>query len=243
MSSDLAAASRESSGKSKDAAHYYRFDRAELYSFARACGLLLQGPVLNVGCAAGSDAVHLRSLGATEIHGVEPVPWIAGVARLEYDDVFAGRIEDYPWEHKDFDLIVFADVLEHLSDPGAILEEARQRLSPSGSILVSVPNARHLSVLWQLAVRGEWEYVDSGILDRTHLRFFTSRSFRRLLTVSNFETVAFARSGALRVTREIAQLIPNLGEFLLSQMFFLARPRQMMSGASISVDPLHGQGD
>jgi len=180
---------------------------------------------LSVGCGAGADATHLRSLGAETITGVEPVSWAAEAARTAYDEVFGGPIEAYPWGDTKFDLIVFADVLEHLVDPGFALRAARDHLSGEGSCLISVPNVRHASVLWELAFRGDWRYREAGILDSTHLRFFTSRSFRRLLEDSGFEVVAFGWSGQMRTTWRIARAVPSVGELLLSQMFFAARPR------------------
>jgi SAM-dependent methyltransferase len=79
-----------------------------------------------------------------------------------------------------FDAIVYGDVLEHLSDPVAALTSVNQRLAPGGLAIISVPNVAHLSVRLSLLV-GRFDYADRGILDRTHLRFFTRRTFLALL--------------------------------------------------------------
>lgn len=72
-----------------------------------------------------------------------------------------------------FDYIVCADVLEHLIDPWKVLTELVTYLKPSGRLVVSIPNVRHWSVWFPLILRGRWEYRDVGIMDKTHLRFFT----------------------------------------------------------------------
>jgi 2-polyprenyl-3-methyl-5-hydroxy-6-metoxy-1,4-benzoquinol methylase len=80
-----------------------------------------------------------------------------------------------------FDAIVYGDVLEHLSDPLAVLTSVNQHLAPGGLVIVSVPNVAHLWVRLSLLV-GRFDYADRGILDRTHLRFFTRRTFLAILT-------------------------------------------------------------
>jgi SAM-dependent methyltransferase len=74
------------------------------------------------------------------------------------------------------DLILCLDVLEHLLNPWRVAQYLNSLLRPGGSLIVSIPNIRNRRVLLQLAIRGKWEYTESGILDRTHLRFFTRTS-------------------------------------------------------------------
>lgn len=202
---------------------YYELDRAELYAFAATGRLRLSGRALNVGCGAGRDADHLRGLGASVLHGIEPVQPAADAARRRYDHVFPGPVEDWHWDGQPYELVVFADVLEHVVDPGALLHRARSWLSPSGYLLISVPNIRHVSVLYNLAICGQWEYTEHGIMDRTHLRFFTSRSIIRLLCSAGYETNDLFRWGATRTARTVARAFPPSGEFLLSQIFLTAQ--------------------
>lgn len=203
---------------------YYLLDRRELYDFARSTGVRVHGPALNVGCAAGRDAPALRSLGASEIHGIEPAAAAADLAAQQYDRVFHGTVESWDPEGRRYGLVVFADVLEHLPDPRSVLLSAHGWLARDGLLLISIPNIRHVSVLWRLAVRGTWRYEDHGIMDRTHLRFFTSASFRELLDETGYRLLALRRHGAMPATRAVERLIPGTGEFLLSQVLLLATP-------------------
>lgn len=180
--------------------------------------------MLNVGCGAGNDGHLLRRLGGREIHGIEPFERAAELARHNYDCVFVGPVEAWAWDGKPYGLIILADVLEHLVDPYAVLVDTRSWLSDDGHVLISIPNVRHLSVLWDLVVHGEWRYREHGILDETHVRFFTSASFQRALSEADFELVALQRWGSHPLTRAAGTLVPRSGEFLLSQIFLLARP-------------------
>lgn len=94
-----------------------------------------------------------------------------------------------------FDTIVFNDVLEHLVDPWQVLRDTVDRLSPDGLVLASIPNIRHYSVLRPLLVQGQFTYREMGILDRTHLRFFTLASACDLFTQAGYEivTASYAR--------------------------------------------------
>lgn len=139
--------------------------------------------VLEVGCGAGrfGEALH-RQRGAA-VWGIERDPEAAAQAatRLErvlVDDAFAA-VGQLAGER--FDLVVCNDLLEHLPDPGMLLRELRGLVPADGRLLVSLPNMRHYKVLLHLLVARDWRYRDSGVLDRTHLRFFTRRSMLRLL--------------------------------------------------------------
>ena len=106
------------------------------------------------------------------------------MARSVYDEVIVGRFPDERSQlpvGERYDAIYFNDVLEHMQQPELALAAARDLLSPTGVIIASIPNIRHVSVLGKLIFRDEWRYTESGILDKTHLRFFTARSIRQLL--------------------------------------------------------------
>ena len=105
----------------------------------------------------------------------------AAQARGKCRELIVGDVADAVVGRSDrFDAIVFGDVLEHLNDPLAALRLAIASLAPAGLVLVSVPNVAHLFVRLSLLL-GRFDYADRGILDRTHLRFFTRRTFLSLL--------------------------------------------------------------
>ncbi len=144
--------------------------------------------ILDVGCGAGAMGAELRrerggtGVGSIEVWGIEPVAEAATAARDRLDQVMAVPVEDALAALPDrfFDAVVFADVLEHLVEPAEVLRAAARKLTPSGRIVVSIPNVRHWSVVGEL-LQGRWEYQDAGILDRTHLRFFTRAGVVALL--------------------------------------------------------------
>jgi len=96
-------------------------------------------------------------------------------------------VDGLPDDH--FDCVVMNDILEHLVDPEALLRAARRVLAPGGQLVASIPNVRHFPHLYDLAVRGAWEYGDEGILDRTHLRFFTRASIQGMFTRCGYRLV------------------------------------------------------
>jgi 2-polyprenyl-3-methyl-5-hydroxy-6-metoxy-1,4-benzoquinol methylase len=146
--------------------------------------------VLDVGCWGGFAGRYLMQARAATVDGVEPSGLPASVARRTYRRVLPVPIEralpELRGEGARYDVVLFLDVLEHLVDPRAVLEAARDIVRPGGSALVSMPNVAHWSVRKEL-LRGRWEYTDSGLLDRTHLRFFTLETARQTLRSSGWE--------------------------------------------------------
>lgn len=204
---------------------YYMNDRVDFVRFLEREAVSLAGRVLEVGCAAGITAPHFRRLGATVLEGIEPHAPAATAANASgyYDTVHSCSWDAWIPSSSRYDAIIFADVLEHLSDPIQVLRRVHSLLrQPSGILVLSLPNVRHLSVLFGLILRGDWEYEPAGILDHTHLRFFTTKSARRLLKDCGFRIVAFDRWGAMPASRAVARLWPPLGEFVLSQFFMIA---------------------
>jgi 2-polyprenyl-3-methyl-5-hydroxy-6-metoxy-1,4-benzoquinol methylase len=115
---------------------------------------------------------------------LEANPQAAAAARARGLDVLLGDVESVAVDEQ-YDCVAFLDVLEHLVDPLAALTKARQFIAPGGSLLLSVPNVGHWSVVWDL-LQGEFDYQPVGILCNTHLRFFTRRGLERLLKDARF---------------------------------------------------------
>jgi SAM-dependent methyltransferase len=144
--------------------------------------------VLSVGCGAGHTEKYLKQeMGLQEVVGIEVNAEVAeGLGVL--DRLFIGDVEnvDVPYPLGHFDCILYPDVLEHLVDPWSVLKRHRELLSDDGVIIISIPNVRYYySLIWLLI--GDWPYSHRGILDRSHLRFFTLRSLKRMLAETGFE--------------------------------------------------------
>lgn len=135
--------------------------------------------VLDIGTAGG---VLGRALaGRYHLVGIEPDPVGADSAAPFYERIFVGTLEDAPDELiSGFDLVACCDVLEHMADPEEQLARLAAAQGPQARFLVSVPNIAHLWVRLNLLV-GRFDYSERGILDRTHLRFFTRRSLVGML--------------------------------------------------------------
>jgi len=144
--------------------------------------------ILDIGCGEGALGRVLLEKGAAEVVGIEADPASSEAARKNLTRVFRGDVEtiDFPFVDGYFDCVVLADVLEHMRDPLSILKKVKRCLSDSGVVVVSIPNVRFMGVIGQLA-DGRWEYKDAGILDRTHLRFFTRKEMEVLFRDAGFE--------------------------------------------------------
>jgi 2-polyprenyl-3-methyl-5-hydroxy-6-metoxy-1,4-benzoquinol methylase len=137
--------------------------------------------VLDVGCGAGRLARHLREKGAV-VTGIERHPEAAKRARRYCERVVEADLERPPFLDAGdrFDVIICADVLEHLAYPDAALRALSPHVAPGGSFLISLPNVAHYKIRWRL-LRGRFDYEPWGIMDQSHLRFFTRKSARELL--------------------------------------------------------------
>lgn len=169
-------------GKASD---YYEQERRELLPFIPA-GVRR---VLDVGCGVGAFGALLKERLGAEVWGVEPGLSAHEQARKRLDHTFHGEFGAAlpQLAHERFDLITFNDVLEHMLSPELGLRQALTLLAPGGFVLASIPNFRYFLNLWEVVIRGEWEYKKSGILDATHLRFFTRKSMIRLFQRVGYE--------------------------------------------------------
>jgi glycosyltransferase involved in cell wall biosynthesis/SAM-dependent methyltransferase/Tfp pilus assembly protein PilF len=163
---------------------YYRSPRREMLPFVPATAKR----VLDVGCGAGEFGRQLKLRGVEKVIGFEIVERAWRLAKHVLDDALLGNIEqmELPFEDNYFDCVCFTDVLEHLTDPGAVLKKVARVLAPDGRVVVSLPNARFYQVVGMLAC-GRWEYQDAGILDRTHLRFFTPTDAQVMFEEAGYE--------------------------------------------------------
>lgn len=172
--------------------------------------------VLEVGCACGGNLLQLRAQRPdVELCGVELSEASAAVAR-QFAQIHAIDIETLhqpAWEGK-FDAVILGDLLEHLRDPWQTLRRIHRVLRPGGRVIISVPNVMHISNLGRLLRHGDWHYASSGILDRTHLRFFTRKTAAELVAQAGCRVIAvepriFAQKPQWAPLR--AQILPLLG--------------------------------
>lgn len=131
---------------------------------------------LDVGCGAGGFGLTLRRVLGPEarIVGVESVASQAAAARVGhgFDEVVQGYFPAAMGGDERFDVIFFNDVLEHILDPWEVLRQTSQFLFPGGRVVAAIPSIQYAPVVFKL-LKGRWDYVDQGTLDRTHVRFFT----------------------------------------------------------------------
>ena len=140
--------------------------------------------VLDLGCGSGALGKYLTETKSCICDGLTWSEAEAEHARPHYRSVVVDNLEtsDLPshFPHQQYDYIVCADVLEHLSRPERIVDACRSLLAPGGKLLISVPNAAYCGLIAEL-MQGEFKYREEGLLDRTHLRFFTRRSLSRFI--------------------------------------------------------------
>ena len=155
--------------------------------------------LLDVGCGTGSISQLLRERLRLDFVGLEPNAERSAVARSRGLDVRTDVLDSRSLDGLGlFDVVLFADVLEHLVDPVEVLRVARMALKPGGVVVASVPNVAHWFVRFNL-MRGKFEYQSSGLMDATHLRWFTRRSVRRPFEAAGFVVAAqTTTSGALQ---------------------------------------------
>lgn len=144
--------------------------------------------LLDVGCADGQMSERFAKQG-WDVFGIEPNSTDAVRARERGINVIQSSLEEALDELEGkFSTIILADVLEHCSDPWTQLERLTSRLEPDGLVIISIPNIAHLVPRARL-LAGKFEYEERGIIDRTHLRFFTRGTALRLVTASGLECI------------------------------------------------------
>ncbi len=157
--------------------------------------------VLEIGCGRGDTLEWVRNLGRTRTtYGIELFSDSADAARAKVDCVICGDFEVIvlPEDFSGFDLILCLDVLEHFVDPWKAVRRIGELLAPGGSIITSIPNVRYFRVVMPLLLQGRWQYESSGILDRTHLRFFTRQTAIELMSSSGLIVDAVSSTGLER---------------------------------------------
>jgi 2-polyprenyl-3-methyl-5-hydroxy-6-metoxy-1,4-benzoquinol methylase len=186
--------------------------------------------VLECGCSTGFVSSLISSNGGPQVVGLELDEKAAELARTACTDVLIADLNKPGWAaqiKRSFDLITFGDVLEHLVDPALTLCEAKALLNPGGRVLISLPNIAHWSIRVKLLF-GIFEYKSTGLMDYTHLRFFSVVTGRRMIETSGYKIVFFHPVVGGKFTsrfRSAWQVLTNLFPNLLAfQILLLAEP-------------------
>lgn len=144
--------------------------------------------ILELGCGYGATGRAIKLRQDANVIGLELDPEAAAIAETCIDQVVVADLDSYrfEWEAGSFDTIIAGDVIEHLKDPWRVLSEIRRLLKPNGQVVVSIPNIANHDIIQQLA-NGVFNYTDAGLLDRTHLHFFTRKTFLATLMDAGLE--------------------------------------------------------
>jgi 2-polyprenyl-3-methyl-5-hydroxy-6-metoxy-1,4-benzoquinol methylase len=150
--------------------------------------------VLDIGCGSGTITLETNRDKNNSVLCVEPDPVRAEISASRGLEVICGLADQQLLrERGPFDVIVFSDVLEHLAAPADMIELAASGLAPGGFIMASVPNVAHWTVRLKLLI-GRFDYASSGIMDATHLRWFTEKTVRALFASQGFDVLSISAS-------------------------------------------------
>jgi 2-polyprenyl-3-methyl-5-hydroxy-6-metoxy-1,4-benzoquinol methylase len=147
--------------------------------------------VLDIGCATGYLGEALKKIGC-EVIGIEIDEEAARIARTKIHDVIIADVESInhlPYPDGYFNVHIYGDILEHLKRPDLVLLRFRKYLSNDGRVIASIPNVANWVIRLNL-LRGRFQYSDIGILDKTHLRFFTVESIKQLFESAGYKIIA-----------------------------------------------------
>ncbi len=174
--------------KSECIAEYGDNPRTELID------LIKEAPeqILEIGCGAGATGLAIKQkFPDVNYIGIDSDKEAAEIARTRLDKVIVSDIEKVPLdtfglEKEYFDLIICADILEHLYDPWKMLHDLRGYLTPNGKIFSSIPNVQYINHIINF-MHGNWKYDDHGLMDVTHIRFFTLNEIVKMFNGSGYD--------------------------------------------------------
>lgn len=206
---------------------YYGNVRQDLIAFF---GNFKGMKVLEVGAAYGETLYYIKQhKEASEVVGVELFKDLKNIKKYKkLDDLIFGDINDINLSNynNNFDLIILADVIEHINEPLPVLEKLKSLLKDDGKILISLPNIRHYSAFVKIFLKGSFEYEDNGIFDYTHTRFYCKKDMVRLANKANLKLIKSEGSIKKYKGSSIAKIINKctLGyfeEFFSVQNYFI----------------------
>jgi 2-polyprenyl-3-methyl-5-hydroxy-6-metoxy-1,4-benzoquinol methylase len=172
--------------------------------------------VLDVGCGNGCFAEVIKNQNAAEVWGIELMEQEANLAKQVLDKVFVGSCENFIDGLPDnyFDVIYFNDVLEHLVDPYTVLKKMKSKLAADGVVISSIPNVRYHNSFVKVLVNKDWKYEPFGVMDFTHMRFFTEKSINRMYEEAGYTVKV---SEGINKSKSLKPYIYNI-PFLFTQL-------------------------
>jgi len=176
--------------------------------------------ILEIGCATGYWGEYTKNHKNVEIYGLDYLDYHVEQAKKTncYKDVIQydlNKIDDsLDYLEHSFSKIVILDVLEHLYDPPSVLQWCKKMLKPGGQIIISIPNIAHKSIIHQLLLN-QFNYTQFGLLDRTHIRFYTATTFQKMLKEQNLEVLKLMKIVNPQSEYE-AQLPPEIRNYVNS---------------------------
>jgi 2-polyprenyl-3-methyl-5-hydroxy-6-metoxy-1,4-benzoquinol methylase len=211
---------------------YYSHIRLELLELIPEIN---KGRVLSLGCGYGNTEEVLMN-GGNEVWAIESNQHASIEAKRKLSFVIWGDVDEVSDRCPDdyFDCIILSDILEHLFNPLKTLKAYRNKLRQGGVAVASLPNVRNISVTFPLVLYGRWQYKDEGILDNTHLRFFTKKSIKGLFADAGFDNVLIKYrirhsdskfNKCLSYMQKIVYLIPVVRDIVVKQYIVLASIR------------------
>jgi 2-polyprenyl-3-methyl-5-hydroxy-6-metoxy-1,4-benzoquinol methylase len=167
---------------------YYESSRPEMIKFIPP----MCTRILDVGCGSGEFGAYLKRERAVVVDGVELCTQVAIKAQSKLDKIFIGSIEEIllslPQDY--YDCVIFNDVLEHLMDPWDVLFKIKRNIKKGAYVVASIPNFRYYYNMYDIVIKKQFNYADEGILDKTHIRFFTKQSIINMLESSGYSVEA-----------------------------------------------------
>jgi 2-polyprenyl-3-methyl-5-hydroxy-6-metoxy-1,4-benzoquinol methylase len=194
----------------------------------------MHGAILDVGCGAGATMMYLLDQGVAEATGVElsedacEAAWGRNLMVIPADV----QKEDLPFAVESFDFILFADILEHLYDPWAVLKKFSAYLKDDGTVLLSIPNVKHYRTLRKLLLYDEWSYQPAGVLDYTHIRFFTRKEAVKLVESAGLNIILLKyRTNRNTLFRLLHPLVGERVMTVWAEQFLIAAKKRAIPAA------------
>ena len=201
--------------KNEDYYKHIRTDVVSLISKKQDC------KILEIGAGFGATLSHLKTTGvAKEVVGLDISIDKDLIDINTIDNFIIGNIEELNLEQYNnyFDVIILADVLEHLINPKEVLEKVASYINNDGEILISIPNFRHKSAIYKVFFKGNFSYEESGLFDYTHLRFFCKKNIKELVLNSGLNIDTCISSLALYKQKSFSKIF-NIITFKLFEEF------------------------